>query len=556
LSVVPTEPQTMRASPAVRDAIDLRRFPWIRPLVTAYATDYSAVAPLFSGDPASADAWRETIARVQRAPRDRAAIAATIGRQLEQRQAPDAARAAAARLADPSTVAIVTGQQAGAFGGPLYTLLKAVTAIQLARRVAADHGAPVVPVFWVDEEDHDWDEVCSAWVLDQSSAAAEVRLPDVPGAGARPVRALALDERIGNTLNALEAALPPTEFTSDVLATLRRLYAAGTSVAAAFAGWIDDLLGRHGLVVVEAGDPALKPLVADLFVRELASPCRTAALARETGEAMQRLGHEPQVQPAEDSVALFYIDDHGRRAIKRRDIDFAIGDRVVPAASLRDEAAAHPERFSPNVLLRPVIQDHLFPTVCYVAGPSELAYQVQLTGIYREFGVEAPLLYSRASATIIDAGAARFLDRYQQPLESLHAQDESALNRLLEHQLPPTVEATMADVDRTIAASADALRSAVLTLDPTLAGAVDTTRDRIHDTLKSLHGKIIQAAKRKDETLRRQFNRTRALVFPAGQPQERVLSVVFFANRYGPALTDRLIELLPLEAGKHYVLTL
>ena len=140
--------------------------------------------------------------------------------------------------------------------------------------------------------------------------------------------------------------------------------------------------------------------------------------------------------PAEDSVALFYLDGESRRGIHRRGNDFAIGDDVRSAADLRAEAAAHPERFSPNVLLRPIVQDRLFPTACYIAGPSELAYLAQLKGVYGQFGVEPPLLYSRASATILDSAAARFLDRYALPLEALQAQDDSSLNHLLESLLP------------------------------------------------------------------------------------------------------------------------
>jgi bacillithiol biosynthesis cysteine-adding enzyme BshC len=300
----------------------------------------------------------------------------------------------------------------------------------------------------------------------------------------------------------------------------------------------------------------VKPLAADLFVRELERPCATAKLARDAGAAMAALGHAPQVEPASDSVALFYLDGAGRRGIRWHGDEFTIGDAVRPAAEVRAEAAAHPERFSPNVLLRPLVQDRLFPTVCYVAGPSELAYQAQLGGIYREFGVEPPLLLSRASATILDAAAARFFERSQLPLEALQAQDESALNRLLESLLPPDLERAIDDVEQMVSERAGVLRATATKVDPTLSGAVDTTVDRIRDTLKSLQSKIVQAAKRKDETLRRQFTRTRALTFPDGQPQERALTLVFFLNRYGLSLGDRLLAALPPETGQHYVLTL
>jgi uncharacterized protein YllA (UPF0747 family) len=273
---------------------------------------------------------------------------------------------------------------------------------------------------------------------------------------------------------------------------------------------------------------------------------------------MTALGHAPQVEMAEDAVALFYLDAQGRRPIRRtNDGDgYTIGDATRSREDCRREALDHPERFSPNVLLRPIVQDRLFPTVCYVAGPAELAYQAQIGRLYREFGVEAPLLVSRASATILDAGAARFLDKSELPLESLQPQDDGALNRLLEQQLGPGVEQTLAETTQWLSERIGTLKDAVVPIDPTLAGAVDTTVDRVRETLKTLHGKVIQAAKRKDDTLRRQFVRTRALVFPEGDPQERALGVVFFINRYGMALPDRLVETLPLATDKHYVLTL
>lgn len=540
----------------VRAAIDLRRFPWIRPLVAAYSSDFSSVASLFAGNPADPDAWTQAIARVQQSPRDRAGISRVVAAQLERRNAPAHARSAAARLADPTTVAIVTGQQAGLFGGPLYTLLKAVTAIRLARKVSAANGIAAIPVFWVEAEDHDWDEVRTARVLDADLALREITLHNLEGAGERPVASLVIDEGIGDALGALESALPQTDFTAELMTRLRTHYRPGQRMGTAFACWLDDLLGRYGLVVFEAADPAAKPHVRALFSRELDAPCRTAHFAKQTGEAMRALGHDPQVQPGDDSVALFYLGGGGRDAIKRRDDGYVLGDAVRPEDDVRKEAAEHPERFSPNVLLRPVVQDHLFPTICYVAGPSELAYQAQLGAIYQDFGVEVPLLYPRANATLLDSAAVRFLEKYDVPFEALQPHDESALNRLLESQLPPGVEDALHAAAAEIRARLEVLKAAMPAIDPTLVGAADTTLDRMQESLKHLHAKIIQASKRKDETLRRQFMRTQALAFPEGHPQERIVDLAFFLNRYGQALCDRLLEGLPLDMGQHYLVVL
>lgn len=552
------QPAAASTAPSVvRQSIDVRRFSWIRPLVSAYSSDFASVASLFAGNPADPAAWKDTIARVQKSPRDRAGMAKVVAAQLERRGAHTHARAVAGRLSDPSTVAVVTGQQAGLFGGPLYTLLKAITAIQLARKVSAKHGVAAIPVFWVEAEDHDWEEVRTARVLDADLHLKSVTLDRLEGAGERPVAALTLDDGINDTIAELEANLAKTEFTDELMARLRQHYRPGQRMGQAFAAWIDDLLGRHGLVVFEAADPAAKPFVADLFRRELEVPCHTACLAKETGEAMRRLGHTPQVEPSEDSVALFYLGDGVRQSIKRREGGgYTIGDKLLDAEALRAESSEHPERFSPNVLLRPVVQDRLFPTICYVAGPSELAYQAQLGAIYAAFGVEVPLLYPRANATLLDSAALRFLDRSKLPLESLHEQGETSLNKLLESQLPPTLEPGLDELVREVAARVDALKLIVAEVDPTLAGAADTTRDRMQDIVKTLHSKIIQASKRKDETLRRQFTKTQALAFPAGEPQERIVDLPFFVNRYGQAVVDRLLEALPLDMALHYVLSL
>jgi uncharacterized protein YllA (UPF0747 family) len=233
-----------------------------------------------------------------------------------------------------------------------------------------------------------------------------------------------------------------------------------------------------------------------------------------------------------------------------------IGDEVHQASTLAAEAVEHPERFSPNVLLRPIVQDTLFPTICYVAGPSELAYLGQLHGVYEHFGVPMPLMYPRASATILDSAAARFLAKYDVPIESLQPQDDAALNRLLQSQLPQTVEGALSEAQEAIRRSMERVVEAMPAVDATLAGAAKTTLGRMEHDLKALHGKVIQAAKKRDETLRRQYVRTQAQIFPAGHPQERALGVVFFLNRYGPALIDGLMADLPLEMGRHWIITM
>jgi bacillithiol biosynthesis cysteine-adding enzyme BshC len=552
----PTDTLLQARDAAGRASIDLRRFPWMRRFALDYAYDFAALAPFFAGNPADRPAWDAAIDRVRAHHRAVGPIAEVIGAQQARRDAPTAALEAARSLADPRTVAVVTGQQAGLFGGPLFTLLKALTALKLAERVSREHQTPAVAVFWIDAEDHDWEEVRSCAVLDETLTPRAIALPSRAPLDHGPVARVALDTSVTAALDELRAGLPATEFREALLEQLAIAYAPGRGMAEAFGRWLEQVLGSRGLVVYDCSDPRAKALAADLFVRELSSPGDTSRLAARAGDALRARGYHAQVEPASDHVALFHLDPGtgARRAVHYEAKRFLVDGVPVDAAALLREAAEQPARFSPNVLLRPIVQDTLFPTICYVAGPNELAYLGQLKDIYAHFGVPMPLMFPRASATLVDSAALRFLGKYGVALETLQPQDEAGLNALLASQIPPVVEETFSAAGRAIDAEMTRVVEAVPAIDPTLQGAARSTLGRMQHDLQTLHGKMIQAAKRRDDTLRRQYIRTRALAFPAGHPQERAVGFVSFLNQYGPALIDRLDEELPLDLGHHWLI--
>ena len=536
-------------------AVDLRRFPGIRRLAAEYTTNFAGLEALFAGDPADETAWQAAIAARGLSPGPAAAVTTILQTQQQARGAPAAAVEAAGRLADPRAVAVVTGQQAGLFGGPLYTLLKAVSAIRLARRVEQDHGVPAVAVFWVDAEDHDLDEIRTCGVLD-----ADLRLETVslaisaatPGASAATVR---LGDEITAVVDGLAATLPQTDFTPDLMADLRRAYASGRGLVEAFSVWLECLLGDLGLVVFDASDPAAKPLAAELFEREIRTAGTTTSLARAAGEQLSDAGFHAQVQPPPDAVALFFLDG-ARRAIRQDGDRLRVGDALVDETELLRRLGANDACLGPNVLLRPIVQDRLFPTVCYVAGPNELAYLAQLKQVYAHFAVPMPLVAPRLSATLVDAAVIKFLRRHDIAMETLQPRDESALNRLLGSQLPETVDQAMRAAEDAVRDRMQSLKTAVVDLDPTLSGAAESTQGRMERDLRNLQNKVIQAAKRRDQTLRRQFARAQGQIFPQGAPQERAVGMVYFLNRYGPALIDRLVTDPALDAHHHWVMTI
>lgn len=539
-----------------RHSVDLRSLSWATRLTCDYYYDTERLTPFFAQTPDDTRGLQAAIGARQDGTDARIAIADVALDQLANRDAPTAALTSARRLADPSSVAIVTGQQAGLFGGPLFTLLKAVTTVRKARDVSRDQGVPAVPVFWVDAEDHDLAQIRHCRVMTEDLSIGRVSVAYPTGSGT-PASAVVLDDSASSAIDKLHQLLPETEFTGTLIDRLREIYRPGRGTVDAFCRWLDALLGSSGLVVFDGSDPATKPLVRHLFARELEGKGAASRLAAAAGHALSELGYHAQVTPAEDSVALFHLGKT-RRPIRVRPQatdSFQIDDWDISGAELRREVSNNPERFSPSVLLRPLVQDALFPTVVFVSGPNELAYLAQLREVYEHFDIPMPVISPRVSATIVDRSTLKFLERFDVNFSRLQAQDEGLLNSLLTDLLPNSVIEVLDATEQSISQRLVAVSESISTVDPTLVGATETTRSRMERDLTTLRGKIVQAAKRRDATLRRQFHRARTQTFPNGQPQERAIGSVYFLNRHGPQLIDQLLKNLPADTSQHWLLT-
>ena len=428
----------------------------------------------------------------------------------------------------------------------MYTLLKALTALQLARRTEREQNVPAVAIFWVEAEDHDWEEVRKLYGARRRVRAAHRdagRISRAPGSCPSP--SSSWTPASSRRIDELAAVLQQTEFTAGVLDSIRAAWHPGRGLACAFATWIETLLGPHGLVVFESADPAAKPLVADVFARELLAPGRTAELAAQAGETLASRGHAPQVVPQPDSVSLFSLDPRppidpppGRPARDRRQPALARGAVARSAGAPR---GVQPERAAAADRPGHALPHHLLRRRSERARVSRPAAR-RLRAVRRA---------DAADVSAHDGDAARFrrdaVPRRSTrcPIEDLRTPDESALNKLLESQLPASVEQSLRDAATQTQQAMARVIDALPALDPTLAGAARTTLGKMEHELRSLHSKVIHAAKKRDETLRRQFTRAQAQAFPHGHPQERTLGVVYFLNKYGPGVVDLLLDELP-----------
>lgn len=500
-------------------SLDYRKLSY-KPLFLDYLHRFEALAPFFPADPAAHGSWRAVQEELDEKSHPRSDVVGPLERLNRSLGADDAALESLGALRK-GALAIVTGQQVGLLGGPLYTLYKALTTVRLARWASSTLGREVVPLFWMDADDHDFEEVRHAYVLSAGSEVVDLHYDATNGESRVPVGRRKLDASIESVLKAAEETLPSSEFKDEILGATSSCYAPGRTMAEAFGSWLLRMSRGSGLAVIDPSLRELKKAGSALFARELDGGSGSSDRVRDTTEKLVSLGYHAQASPSEAHLNLFFA------APDRQPV--SVGDAPELSRRLRDE----PECFSPNVLLRPLYQDTLFPTLAYVAGPSEVAYFAQLKEVYAHFGVTMPLVVSRNSFTVVERPQARFLERYGIELTRLASNDESVLNEILRQHAPPKLDEDLTRARACIQDITAALERDLKSVDATLVPTVQSTRGKLLHHLKELESKALRAVKRKNETVRNQFLATRTALFPDFSPQERKLSPLVFLNKYG-----------------------
>jgi bacillithiol biosynthesis cysteine-adding enzyme BshC len=333
-----------------------------------YLTSSPAVEPFYGSARWDLEGLQASAESALRAQRPRETVVEALIRQQEAREAP-AAAAQARRLRDPRATAIVTGQQAVLFGGPLYVLYKALAAVVVARALEARRGAPVVPVFWVAADDHDFAEIRSTTVLDETGQIHDVRYTPHREPVGQPAARIVLDDTVTEIVEELRGHLPAGLHRDEVLSLVAACYRPGATLSEAFARLLSALL--PDLVVLDPSDPALKAAALPVFVRELVEHSPTSRLAAEAGQRLLAAGYHQQVPVRAGFLNLFVYMDGERRAMGWENgiIEVRGLGRKMPVAEAQRALESDPSALSAGVLLRPLTQDHLLPTAAYVGGP-------------------------------------------------------------------------------------------------------------------------------------------------------------------------------------------
>ncbi len=456
--------------------------------------------------------------------------------------------------------AIVTGQQAGLFSGALYTIYKAMSAVRLAEDLRKNN-IKAVPIFWIAEEDHDFDEVKKTFNLDKEGKLYESENTPKDRAANRPVGLIALDKTISETIESLFDELPRTEFSYETKKMLNETYRAGETYSAAFAKFITKIFADHGLIVLAPLNEKLKKLCAPILVEAVEKSAAIVSALLERNKELEKENYQPQVLAAENSYPFFYQNDAGERQPLRKNlgngkIKIQNSKLEFENAELREIARNSPQSLSPNALLRPVVQDYLLPTLCYFGGAAEIAYFAQNSVIYKILNRPVTPIRHRASCTVVERRHVRTLEKYELDFDDLFAGEEKISARIVERFLNRETAQTFAEVKENINAELDRLDRELIKGEPTLSANLAGRRRKILWHVGALRKKYHRAEILKDEIARRRLENLFAALMPHNALQERSLNVNTFLNLYGLNFIDWIYEAVETDEGNHQILYL
>ena len=532
------------------------------PHTTRLFTDYlaysPAVQPFYPHSPHFSEWSKAQAAALQYDPSRRERVSAILQRQNISRGASPRALANLTRLRQGAT-AVVTGQQVGLFGGPMFAIYKALTAVKLAEEATAA-GIDSVPVFWLATSDHDLAEV-NHLSLPGPDGVLRALTTSSHGVAGAPVSDVHLGEEILPVVEEAVSLLGDSEASQ----LLRESYRPGETLGTAFARFCAGLFSPWGVILLDASDAELHRVAAPIYraAVERAEELDGALLAR--GQALEGAGYHQQVKVTASSMLLFAMRKGARTAIHRRvngpnAVEFAIGSEPgaekVSSTELLDRIASAPENFSPNVLLRPIVQDYLLPTLAYTGGAAEAAYFAQVSAVYEMMLGRVTPIVPRFSATLVEPKVQRWLGQYGIAVPDAFQGLEAVRQTLASRTLPAGLQAAFERANKSVEESFSGLKEALAKLDPTLVDATQTGASKVLYQLERLRERATAAELRRSEVVSRHAEALSQALYPSGALQERGVAGVYFVARYGTELLRSLHDTIRTDCHDHQILDL
>jgi len=456
------------------------------------------------------------------------------------------------------TFAVCTGQQLGIFGGPLYTFYKTITAIKLSQYLKERYdNYQFVPIFWLEGDDHDFEEVRKFTILNNNNELISLKYDD--GLEEEINRGCIGLKSFNNNLEKLfedlSIHLRETEFKSSVIELLKSLYKPNETFLTSFRNLMIKIFDDYGLIVFNPLDSDVKKLLTPIFSEEIINyRNHTIQLVERSAELEETYHAQVKVKP----INLFFIENNERLLIEPVEEEYRLKGRrkKFTKDELLDQLNKFPEKFSPNVLLRPICQDYLFPTALYVGGPSEISYFAQLSPLYDIYNIVQPIIYPRASATIVEKNVKSIIEKYNLDYINLFTTEEELITKIIEQNSSTDINMLFENAQSDIEKILFKLGESLSNIDKSLFDITNKTKIKIEEHLNYLKTKALELEKSKHEVTIRQLTKARNNLYPNNNLQEREINFIYFANKYGLDILKWIFNELTINKFEHQILEL
>lgn len=537
--------------------LSFKEIPRTTKLYQDFLYNFSRVAEFYSGDYQDDKSYSKVLSEIDKRIYPRGKLVSILRKQNQHYNCTPQTLQNVERLKEPDSCVIFTGQQVGILGGPLYTLYKAISSIKLSRILSEKYKRAFIPMFWMSSFDNDFEEVRWVGIIDKKNDFLKLTCKPRKTPSGESVSKILLDEKINKTIDQIEQTLADTEFKGEVFEKVRSSYKEGETLTTAFGKWLTCLLGELGLVIVDPADEDLRQLAAPVFQREVEEAGESTKILIKTNQRLNSLGYHQQVHKVADLTNIF-LDEEKRYRIRYRNKSLVVDeiDKKISKKELEGIIKDTPDRISPNVILKTVIQSFVFPTFVYVGGPGEVSYYAQVKKIFEHFEVPMPIVYPRNSLTLIEDKIKTVLDKYSLSVSEFFKDVEQIINSLMRMTLPDQMEEKLDKIRNETKDRLDSSLKEISSFDPSLEKTVEHSKIKIDFELKKLKEKLFQAHKKKNKILRDQIYKVKNNLFPENKLQERMISIVFFLVKYGFGFIDILYDSININTQDHQILYL
>jgi bacillithiol biosynthesis cysteine-adding enzyme BshC len=528
------------------DSLDYRRLPGQNPLFLKYLTAPQEVGQFY---PAPSLAKHEVASRQEKVLSGQTFSRDILVSSLEyfnnSIEAPSAARENLKALRSSDTVAVITGQHVGLFGGPALSIYKAATVISSCGWLRSQ-GIQAVPVFWLASEDSDFEEAQTTFFQSKDSELIRLRYPEAQSTPAQMAGTVEL-RQVTSLFSSLQESTDTIEtaFTKGTLEGLQQSYTPDRTFRHAFGHWISHLFKDSGLLVFDPLSPLHRRHLAEFYSKAVLKREEVLSTLNSRSEQLQQQHLLPQVKVSPNETLLFYVQKTDRMKIRFEGGAFvagAKGDHRWTEQELLSLIDDRPESFAPNALLRPLLQDYMFPTFSYVGGPAEVAYFAQVNSISHLWDLDVRI-YPRSSFTLVDRKAQRLLGKYRLTIEDVMTLPRQALAAtILKDNEYESLATRFSALEAQFSSDLRTLGSEIETIDPPLRNMVESAAGKIAFNLQKIRERFIQNRENASPHRRQHIDYLVRRLMPRGAPQERTINFNSFLAEEGPALLDQVIQ--------------